>query len=227
MADSLAQRGRVASQNRRQHFAEGPGTDGAPYSENDQGVQEPVFITQTPPAGQVQYPEATDPQISNTENNLVAALQASVNQTRQLAATLDAFQKNVGVKVAYDENSDFFDNLHGGGAPDPSLRGKDPGGLKVPGYSSNGPGRAPEKVQYHQNDPKKTSYASGQRTALDDGDVQETADVVNPLATTSAGEPLTGPISSGGDSSPSSDMRDEICARDRNTERRHFRGWLR
>lgn len=79
-AMSLAARGRVASKGRRQHFAD--------ESRNDQGVQEPAFITQTPAAEAVEAPTGDESKITNTESNLVARVQRGTAQLQRDAAAL-------------------------------------------------------------------------------------------------------------------------------------------
>lgn len=71
---SLAGRGRVAAKGRMRHFADDSGhVDGGPYGDNeDQGVQEEVYISQVPPADSDTLPAPGDGTISNTENTLVA-----------------------------------------------------------------------------------------------------------------------------------------------------------
>lgn len=90
MAQTLASRGRQASQ-RRRHFAEGPLSDSGDRSENDQGVQEDVFISQTPPEEGVVAPNDSNP-ISNTEENLVASLNKAKEHTISLAKRLHSLQ---------------------------------------------------------------------------------------------------------------------------------------
>lgn len=71
---SLAGRGRVAARGRNRHFADTSGhVDGGPYGDNeDQGVQDEVYIGDVPPAEAVAAPVPGDGTISNTENTLVA-----------------------------------------------------------------------------------------------------------------------------------------------------------
>lgn len=66
---TLASRQKTA---RSRHFAEGPLTDGGDVSRNDQGEQEEAFITETPPPSSTDLPDDDTPNISNTEDNLVA-----------------------------------------------------------------------------------------------------------------------------------------------------------
>ncbi|ACH62326.1 hypothetical protein SEA_DIRTMONSTER_91 [Mycobacterium phage DirtMonster] len=69
---NLASRGKVVTAGRRQHFAEGPLVDSGDQSRNDQGEQEEAFISTTPPEESVVAPTDDTPNISNTEQNLVA-----------------------------------------------------------------------------------------------------------------------------------------------------------
>lgn len=93
--NSLASRGRVAARGQRRHHvrkkAEGPYTDGGPYGENNQGVQEPAFISQTPPEEAVE--DAQGGPISNTEQNLVAKMNREKNQMLQTARQLQQLQQ--------------------------------------------------------------------------------------------------------------------------------------
>jgi hypothetical protein len=93
---SLARRGKVASQGRRQHFAEGPYTDGGPYGRNDEGEQEEVFLSDVPPAEHVEMPTDDEPNISNTKENLVAAVQQGRAQLLRDAKALAAYQARQG-----------------------------------------------------------------------------------------------------------------------------------
>ena len=97
--NSIANRNQVATAGRRQHFAEGPLVDGGDRSRNDQGEQEEAFISQTPPEGRVDYPEASDPDISNTEHNLVARVQQGRNQLLRDAQQLASLRQ----RRAFDE----------------------------------------------------------------------------------------------------------------------------
>ena len=72
--NTLASRGKTVTAGRRQHFAEGPLVDTGDQSRNDQGEQEEIFLSQTPPAESVELPKDGQ-EISNTENNLVARVQ--------------------------------------------------------------------------------------------------------------------------------------------------------
>ena len=76
--DSLAQRGRVPS---RARVAED-------RSRNDQGEQEEVFITQTPPAEPVETGEGEE--ITNTEENLVARRRRRAQEAAKRRAALAA-----------------------------------------------------------------------------------------------------------------------------------------
>jgi hypothetical protein len=93
MPQSLASRGRQASRRGpRRHYAEGPLFDGGDRSENDQGVQEDVFISTTPPEEPVVAPHDGD-SFTNTEENLVASLRRSTDQTVALAKRYHALQQ--------------------------------------------------------------------------------------------------------------------------------------
>ena len=93
---NLAERGRVASRGRRQHFAEGPYTDGGPYGRNDEGEKQETFITEVPPAEHVEMPADDEPNISNTKDNLVAAVQQGRAQLLRDAKALAAYQARQG-----------------------------------------------------------------------------------------------------------------------------------
>lgn len=86
--NSLAERGRVASRGRRRHYADDNGyTDGPTWDENNQGEQEDVFLSDTPPEETVEAPNEPDP-ISNTENNLVARIQRKTQDLKRDAMRL-------------------------------------------------------------------------------------------------------------------------------------------
>ena len=93
--NSLASRGRVAARGKQRHHvrkkAEGPYTDGGPFGRNDQGEQEPAFISQTPPEEAVE--DAQGGPISNTEQNLVAKMNREKNQMLQTARQLQQLQQ--------------------------------------------------------------------------------------------------------------------------------------
>lgn len=95
---NIASRGKVASAGRRQHFAEGPLVDGGDRSRNDQGEQEEVFISQTPPEESVVAP-TDDTNISNTEHNLVARVQRGRDQLLRDAQALASLRQ----RRAFDE----------------------------------------------------------------------------------------------------------------------------
>lgn len=94
MGNTLVDRGKVASQGRQRHYADTSGrVDGGDRSRNDLGEQEEAFINSVygegvPPEEPVVVPDGTD--ITNTENNLVAKVQAGREQllrdAKQLAA---------------------------------------------------------------------------------------------------------------------------------------------
>lgn len=86
--NSLAERGRVASRGRRRHYADDNGyTDGPTWDENNQGEQEDVFLSDTPPEENVEAPNEPSP-ISNTENNLVARIQRKTQDLKRDAQRL-------------------------------------------------------------------------------------------------------------------------------------------
>lgn len=89
-SSTLAGRGKVAG--RRQHFAEGPLVDGGDRSRNDQGEQEEVFISQTPAEEAVVAPTDDTPNISNTENNLVAHLTRSREKLISQAKAVEKYR---------------------------------------------------------------------------------------------------------------------------------------
>ena len=96
---SIANRNKVATAGRRQHFAEGPLVDGGDRSRNDQGEQEKAFISQTPPEVPVDFPTDDAPNISNTEHNLVARVQQGRAQLLRDAQALASLQR----RRAFDE----------------------------------------------------------------------------------------------------------------------------
>ena len=96
---TIASRSEVARAGRRQHFAEGPLVDGGERGRNDQGEQEEAFISQTPPPVAGEYPEDCCPDISNTENNLVARVQQGRAQLLRDAQQLAGLRQ----RRAFDE----------------------------------------------------------------------------------------------------------------------------
>jgi len=96
---TIASRSEVARAGRRQHFAEGPLVDGGERGRNDQGEQEEAFISQTPPPVAGDYPEDCCPDISNTENNLVARVQQGRAQLLRDAQQLAGLRQ----RRAFDE----------------------------------------------------------------------------------------------------------------------------
>ena len=157
MSFSPAQRGRTASAGRMHHFA----LEGGPYGENDQGEDDDdVYLTSTPPAEAVAVPDRGDSPMSNTENNLVAALQHSTRQTTALAQRLEA----VRTRRAANEP---------GHAPD-EFR-KEPKKQVMPGH----PDYDNQQDGYYQND-KRTGARYFVADGDDYGDIPETAEVVNP-----------------------------------------------
>jgi len=97
--NSIASRNKVATTGRRQHFAEGPLVDGGDRSRYDQGKQEEAFISQTPPEVPVDFPADDAPNISNTENNLVARVQKGRAQLLRDAQQLASLRQ----RRAFDE----------------------------------------------------------------------------------------------------------------------------
>ena len=96
---NMASRSKTAQAGRRQHFAEGPLVDGGDRSRNDQGEQEEAFISQTPPEVRGDFPYDDTPNISNTENNLVARVQQGRAQLLRDAQALASLQQ----RRAFDE----------------------------------------------------------------------------------------------------------------------------
>ena len=96
---NIANRNKVATAGRRQHFAEGPLVDGGDRSRNDQGEQEEAFISQTPPEANGDYPTDDTVNISNTEHNLVARVQHGRAQLLRDAQQLASLRQ----RRAFDE----------------------------------------------------------------------------------------------------------------------------
>lgn len=101
---TLASRGKAVTASRRQHFAEGPLVDTGDQSRNDEGEQEEVFITQVPPAEPVDAPTDDTPNISNTENNLVAKVRRGRDQLLRDAQALATYRKNGNRRTAGDQD---------------------------------------------------------------------------------------------------------------------------
>jgi hypothetical protein len=101
--DNLASRGqRVASNQRLHRFADTSGHfDSGPYDENNQGEQEEVFLSQTPGEESFTVPTPGDGTISNTENTLVARINASKNSLQRDLVALQRLQ-NYKVSGAHD-----------------------------------------------------------------------------------------------------------------------------
>lgn len=97
--NSIANRKKVATAGRRQHFAEGPLVDGGDRSRNDQGEQEEAFISQTPPFVVGDYPDEDTHDVPNTENNLVARVQRGRDQLMRDAQQLAKLRQ----RRAFDE----------------------------------------------------------------------------------------------------------------------------
>jgi hypothetical protein len=142
---TLAERGKTASRGRRQHFAEGPLTDGGDVSRNDQGEQEEAFIAETPPAESVVAPTDDTPNISNTENNLVARVQLGQQQLLRDAQALAALRARQGSRRHADEKTEA-------GGPvatpvNPDLSGTDDQSLKGDDFQSANPNDGVESTQ--------------------------------------------------------------------------------
>lgn len=111
----LSTRHRVATRGRIRHHADsGNGyTDGGPYhvDDNDQGIQEDEFISQTPGHDALVAPRPGDPTISNSESNLVeAALRRRIkSRNHQLKRDLIAYEQITGRRVLA-ETSDAEDD---------------------------------------------------------------------------------------------------------------------
>lgn len=109
---SLADRAKVASKGRRQHFADTSGhTDGGPYGRNDQGEDEQVYLSETPAAESVQAPDG-DSKITNSENNLVASIRAtSADLQNQLRAYQQLTARKKAERRPYRQTADFVATL--------------------------------------------------------------------------------------------------------------------
>jgi hypothetical protein len=110
--NTLATRGKTASAGRRQHFAEGPLTDGGDKSRNDEGEQEEAFITQVPAPDSTDLPDDDKGNISNTEGNLVAdeayahSLTAMMEtQRKTLEATAREYARITGRRKIAEETA--------------------------------------------------------------------------------------------------------------------------
>ena len=87
-------------------------TDGGPYGQNDQGDDAKAFVTQTPGSEAVVVPGPGDPQISNTENNLVAAIQRQAAEMQRNLATYNRLQATKRASVRpYRATADFVLSL--------------------------------------------------------------------------------------------------------------------
>lgn len=127
MGINLSERGKVASRGRRFHADDNGQVDGGPYGRNDQGEQEEIFLSQTPAAEAVSTPTAGE-SISNTENTLVARVQAGTAQLRRDAAALAYLrqQKQARRKMAGDNIVEPTTvNPELSGTDDQSLKGDD------------------------------------------------------------------------------------------------------
>ena len=96
-APRLAERGRVATAGRRQHFADDNGyTDGGPYGVNEQAQPEEQINSVfgegdgVPPAEEVAAPTGDGSKAPNSESNLVARIQ---KKTRSLQADIAAYNQ--------------------------------------------------------------------------------------------------------------------------------------
>lgn len=163
---TLAERGKVASQSRRRHYAEGPLVDTGDQSRNDQGEQEEVFLTPTPPAESTPLPDDDTHNIHNSEGNLVAKVQRGREQLLKDAQALAALQQQ---KLAWEDDSDYF-------APRDKYRDQRDRGR----YN-------PTPDEFDSDD----EYSAFQRNRVAgvDGDADK---VVNPTAPTPSAEALTG-----------------------------------
>lgn len=121
---SIANRSKVANAGRRQHFAEGPLVDGGDRSRNDQGEQEEVFLSQTPPEEGVVAP-TDDSNISNTEHNLVARVQQGRAQLMRDAEKLAALQRRRAVTEAGGPTAVVVDPTVNAGPEAEALTGTD------------------------------------------------------------------------------------------------------
>jgi hypothetical protein len=121
--ETLASRGKKAASRQRLHRLanESGHFDSGPYDENNQGEQEEVFLSQTPGEEGLAAPTPGDGTISNTENTLVARINAKKDS---LARDIVAWNNIQQRKYAAD-----------GGLPDadtvnPELSGTDDQSLK-------------------------------------------------------------------------------------------------
>lgn len=148
----LQSRGRVATADRRRHYAGDDGTtDGGPYhrDDNDQGEQEEVFISDTPPAQSFDPPVPGDSPISNTESNLVEGrlrkriLQRNAELKRDMIAYEQITGQRIGSRRRYAED----------GYP--------------PANSSQGaPGETPDEVNPTVDDPDGEDLTGDHFTSL-------------------------------------------------------------
>lgn len=145
--ESLASRGRrVASSQRLHRFADDSGHfDSGPYDENNQGEQEEIFLSQTPGEEGVQFPTPGDGTISNTENTLVARINAGKNS---LQRDLVAWQQLQNYKVAAD-----------GGLPDATTVNPEQSGTDED-YRGDFEELQPSKVETQPKDASLKAFAA-------------------------------------------------------------------
>ena len=123
--NSIANRNKVATAGRRQHFAEGPLVDGGPYGRNNQGPQEEAFISQTPPEEAGDFPTDDTPNISNTEHNLVARVQQGRAQLLRDAQQLASLRQRRGFDEAGGPTAEIVDPRVNTGPEGEKLTGTD------------------------------------------------------------------------------------------------------
>jgi hypothetical protein len=123
--NSIASRNKVATTGRRQHFAEGPLVDGGDRSRYDQGKQEEAFISQTPPEVPVDFPADDAPNISNTENNLVARVQKGRAQLLRDAQQLASLRQRRAFDEAGGPTAEIVDPTVNVGPEGEALTGDD------------------------------------------------------------------------------------------------------
>lgn len=97
--NTIASRSKVARAGRRQHFAEGPYTDGSPYGRNDLGEQEEANIAAPVPPAEAGDFVTDESDINNTEHNLVARVQRGRDQLLRDAQQLASLRQ----RRAFDE----------------------------------------------------------------------------------------------------------------------------
>lgn len=147
--ETLASRGKKAASRQRLHrFADDSGHfDSGPYDENNQGEQEEVFLSQTPGKEGLAAPVPGDGTISNTENTLVARINAQKNSLQRDILAWNEIQRR---KYAAD-----------GGIPDadtvnPELSGTDDQSLKGQDFERV----QPDKVETQSKDASLKAFAA-------------------------------------------------------------------